>query len=100
MACLKFAQDTSNFTIQSEVYSSKLEINYCGIVNIMNFFLAYISKELIRNHNILPSDSFIKFEFNLIYFVTRLHMNEEIGMIENSIDKKIRAIFNVIDFAC
>jgi hypothetical protein len=65
----------------------------------MNFLLAYISEELVRNHNVLPSNCFIQFEFDLIYFVARLHMNEEIGMIENGIHEEIWTIFDVIDFA-
>lgn len=52
----------------------------------MYFFLPYISEELIWNHNVLPSDGFIEFELDLVYFVARLHMDEEVSMVENSID--------------
>jgi len=63
----------------------------------MGLLLSSISKKLIMKHYILPCYCFIKFKFDLIHFMPRLHMNEEICMIENSIYKKIRTIFNIVN---
>jgi hypothetical protein len=64
----------------------------------MNLLVSCISKQFVMEHNILPGDCFIKLKLDLVYFVLRLHMNKEVGMIENCIHQKIGAFFYVVYF--
>lgn len=65
----------------------------------MNLFLTSITKELIVQHDILPSDCFVELELDLINLVPGLHMDEKVGVVEDCIDQKIGAVFNVVDTA-
>jgi len=53
----------------------------------MSFLLTRIPKQLIMKHHILPSNGFIKLEFDLVHLMARLHVDEKIRMIEDSIDQ-------------
>lgn len=66
----------------------------------MSLLFSSIPKELVMEHYILPCDCFIEFEFNLVYFMAWLHMDEKVGVIENRIYKEIGTIFNIIYSSC
>lgn len=65
----------------------------------MNLFLSCIPEEFVVEHNIFPSDSFIKLKLDFVDFVSRLHVDKEISVIEDCINKEIWTIFNVKDFS-
>ena len=52
----------------------------------MDLLLADISEQFVRDHDVLPGDSFVEFKFDLVDFVARLHVDEEIGVVEDGID--------------
>lgn len=65
----------------------------------MDFLLANVAEKLIWDHHVLPSYGFVEFELDFIDFVSRLHVDEEIGVVEDGIDQKIRTVFDIINFA-
>lgn len=79
-------QDISNFPLKWVVCSSTSSNRYCGIIDIMDFLLSYVAEEFVWDHHILPGDGFVKFELYLIYLVSRLHVDEEVCMVEDSVN--------------
>lgn len=51
-------------------------------------------------HDILPGDGLIQLELYLIYLVLRLHVDEEVRVVEYRIHQQIRTVLGVIDLAC
>ena len=52
----------------------------------MDFLIASVSEKLVMKHDVLPSDGFVEFELYLIHLVSRLHVDEEICVVEDGID--------------
>lgn len=63
----------------------------------MDLFFTSVSEEFIVEHDVLPSDGFVEFELDLVDLVARLHVDEEVSVVEDSINQQIRAVFDVVD---
>ena len=66
----------------------------------MNFFISCIPEELVMKHHILPGDCLVELKLYFVDFVFWLHVNEEIGMVKDGIDQKVRAVLCVIYLSC
>lgn len=65
----------------------------------MSIFLPWVVEQLIIEHYVFPGDGRIEVEFDLINFVARLHMDEEVGVIENGIDEQVWTFLDSIHFS-
>lgn len=66
----------------------------------MNFFITSVSEQLIMQHDVLPCDCLIEFKLYLIDLMLRLHVNKEVGVIENGVYEQIRRVLCVVYFSC
>lgn len=56
------------------------------ILHIMDLLFACVSEEFIVKHDVFPGDGFVEFKLDLVYLVARLHVDEKISVIEDSIN--------------
>ena len=62
-------------------------------------FLPNITEDVIMQHDVLPAHCTIQIEIYLINFMLWLHLDEEILVIEDSVDEQVWALLYIIDFA-
>lgn len=48
-------------------------------------------------HHVLPGDGFVEFELDLIDFVSWLHVDEEVSVVEDGVHQQVGTIFNIVD---
>lgn len=96
-ACQEFVPSTSISPLHLRPWLATWRKEYTLVFHIVDFFLASVAEEFIMEHDILPSDGFVEFEFDLIYFVARLHVDEEIGVIEDGIDEQVWWVLDIVD---
>lgn len=66
------------------------------VLVIMNFFILGIVLEIfIGKHDVLPSDR-RQVELDLINFVVSLHVDVEVRVVEDRVDKQVWAVLNVV----
>jgi hypothetical protein len=70
------------------------------VFHIVDFLIASVSEKLVVEHHVLPSDGLVEFELNFIHLVSRLHVDEEIGVVEDGIDQEVGRVLNVVNSAC
>lgn len=52
----------------------------------MDVVLASVSEHFVLQHDVLPGDGLIEIELDLVDLVLGLHVDKEVGVVENGID--------------
>jgi hypothetical protein len=65
----------------------------------VDFLLAGVAEEFVVEHDVLPSDGLVEFELDLVYLVPGLHVDEEVGVVEDGVDEQVGRVLDVVDAA-
>ena len=70
------------------------------VLHVVHFLLSGVAEELVVQHDVLPGDGLVELELDLVDFVAGLHVDEEVGVVEDGVDEQVGTVFDVVDPAC
>jgi hypothetical protein len=63
----------------------------------VDLLFASVAEEFVVEHDVLPGDGFVEFELDLVDLVARLHVDEEVGVVEDGVDQQVGRVLDVVD---
>lgn len=63
----------------------------------MDLLLAGVAEELVVQHHVLPGDGLVELKLDLVDLVARLHVDEEVGVVEDGINQQVGTVLDVVD---
>lgn len=69
------------------------------VIQIVHLFVFIVAEQLIVEHHVLPCHGLVQLELDVLDAVLRLHVDPEVGVVEDGVHQQVRAALSVVDAA-